>query len=91
MDFVVVNKSVTQSATPPLKNVGMLLVAAAADVAVEMGATLIWAETASHSAEWWRLFLKSRHDFVRFDTARKTQHRLSVVFRKSHVSFIRQH
>ena len=91
VDFVVANKSVAQSATRRLKNVGMLLVAAAVDVAVETKAPLVWAETASHSAEWWGFILKSRHNFVRFDTALKTQHRLSVVFRKSHVSFTRQH
>lgn len=76
VDFVVANKAVTMAATPPIPNVGAMLVAAALDIGFYTNAPLIWAETAAHSTNWWQPMLPSVHQFIRFDSVEVSRQRM---------------
>jgi hypothetical protein len=77
VDFVVANKAVTLAATPPIVNVGTMLVAAALDVGFHTNAPLIWAETAVHSTNWWQPMLPSLNQFIRFDSVEASRQGMS--------------
>jgi hypothetical protein len=87
VDFVVANKAVTKAASPPIPNVGTMLVAAALDVGFLTGASLIWAETAAHSTDWWQTMLPSIHQFIRFDSVEVSRQRMAQFLTYNGIDF----
>jgi hypothetical protein len=87
VDFVVANKAVTMAATPPIPNVGAMLVTAALDIGFHTRASLIWAETAAHSTDWWRPILPSAHQFIRFDSVDISRQRMAQFLTRNGIDF----